>query len=35
MWTALLDAPIEVLDPPELVEIARTLGSRLHDAVQS
>ncbi len=29
VWTALLDAPVEVLDPPELAEAARTLVARL------
>ncbi len=29
MWTAMLDEPLEVLDPPELAEAARTLGERL------
>ncbi len=29
VWTALLDAPVEVLDPPELADAARTLVARL------
>ncbi len=29
IWMALLDAPIEVLDPPELADVARTLVARL------
>ncbi len=29
VWMALLDEPIEVLDPPELAQAARTLVSRL------
>jgi predicted DNA-binding transcriptional regulator YafY len=29
VWMALLDEPIEVLDPPELVDAARTLVARL------
>jgi predicted DNA-binding transcriptional regulator YafY len=29
VWMALLDAPIEVLDPPELAEVARGVVSRL------
>ncbi len=33
VWTALLDHPLEVLDPPELVEVAKTLSSRLSAAV--
>jgi predicted DNA-binding transcriptional regulator YafY len=32
LWTALLDQPIEVLGPPELVKVARTLGARLQNA---
>jgi len=33
LWSALLDAPIEVLEPPELVEVARELGQRLSAGV--
>ena len=33
VWTALLDHPLEVLDPPELVEVAKTLSTRLSAAV--
>jgi predicted DNA-binding transcriptional regulator YafY len=33
MWAALLNEPIEVLGPPELVETARQLGSRLSASV--
>jgi hypothetical protein len=29
VWMALMDAPIEVLEPPELVETARSMVSRL------
>ncbi|MGO9971227.1 MAG: helix-turn-helix transcriptional regulator [Solirubrobacteraceae bacterium] len=29
VWTSLLDAPVEVLDPPELADAARTLVARL------
>jgi hypothetical protein len=29
VWMALLDVPIEVLDPPELVLAARSLAGRL------
>jgi predicted DNA-binding transcriptional regulator YafY len=32
VWMALLDAPIEVLGPPELAEAARELVTRLRDA---
>jgi predicted DNA-binding transcriptional regulator YafY len=32
VWTALLDHPLEVLEPPELVEVARTLSTRLSAA---
>ncbi len=32
VWTALLDHPLEVLGPPELVEVARTLSRRLSAA---
>jgi predicted DNA-binding transcriptional regulator YafY len=32
VWMALLDAPMEVLGPPELTEAARTLVSRLEQA---
>jgi predicted DNA-binding transcriptional regulator YafY len=32
-WTALLDEPMEVLDPPELVEAARSLAMRLAEGV--
>jgi predicted DNA-binding transcriptional regulator YafY len=32
VWMALLDVPIEVLDPPELVDAARTLVARLSAA---
>ena len=32
VWMALLDMPIEVLDPPELVAAARTLAGRLANA---
>ena len=32
VWTALLDHPLEVLDPPELAEVARTLSRRLSAA---
>ncbi|HTX30259.1 MAG TPA: YafY family protein [Solirubrobacteraceae bacterium] len=32
VWTALLDHPLEVLDPPELAEVARTLSKRLSAA---
>jgi predicted DNA-binding transcriptional regulator YafY len=32
VWMALLDAPIEVLGPPELAEAARSLVARLRDA---
>jgi hypothetical protein len=33
MWAALLNEPIEVLGPPELVKTARELGSRLSASV--
>ena len=33
VWMALLDAPLEVLDPPELVEAARTVVTQLTAAV--
>ena len=29
VWTALLDEPMEVLDPPELADVARALVGRL------
>ena len=29
VWMALLDAPMEVLDPPELVDAARSMVARL------
>jgi predicted DNA-binding transcriptional regulator YafY len=29
VWTALLDVPMEVLEPPELVEVARSMATRL------
>ncbi len=29
VWMATLDEPLEVLDPPELVEVARTVAARL------
>jgi hypothetical protein len=32
VWMALLDEPIEVLGPPELVEAARALVGRLAEA---
>jgi predicted DNA-binding transcriptional regulator YafY len=32
VWTALLDAPMQVLDPPELVSIARAMAERLATA---
>jgi len=32
VWMAMLDAPMEVLDPPELAEAARTVVSRLTEA---
>ena len=32
VWTAMLDAPIEVIGPPELVDAARALVSRLSGA---
>jgi hypothetical protein len=32
VWMALLDLPMQVLDPPELVDAARTLASRLAHA---
>jgi predicted DNA-binding transcriptional regulator YafY len=32
VWTALLDVPMEVLDPPELVEAARSMAARLATA---
>jgi hypothetical protein len=32
VWTALLDEPMEVLDPPELVEAARAATARLSAA---
>lgn len=35
VWTALLDHPMEVLGPPELVEVARTLVERLSSAAPS
>jgi hypothetical protein len=33
MWAALLDEPIEVLGPPELVATARALAARLSSGV--
>jgi predicted DNA-binding transcriptional regulator YafY len=33
MWVAMLDEPIEVIGPPELVETARQVGSRLSASV--
>lgn len=33
LWTAMLDEPMEVLGPPELAEVARTLVARLGQAV--
>jgi predicted DNA-binding transcriptional regulator YafY len=33
VWAAMLDEPIEVIGPPELVQTARTLGSRLSASV--
>jgi predicted DNA-binding transcriptional regulator YafY len=32
VWMALMDEPLEVLEPPELVQAARTLASRLRTA---
>jgi predicted DNA-binding transcriptional regulator YafY len=32
VWTALLDVPMEVLDPPELADAARSMASRLATA---
>ena len=32
VWMAMLDAPIEVLEPPELVQLARSLAARLGHA---
>jgi predicted DNA-binding transcriptional regulator YafY len=32
VWMALLDLPIEVLEPPELIDAARALATRLADA---
>ncbi|MGB8875603.1 MAG: WYL domain-containing protein, partial [Solirubrobacteraceae bacterium] len=29
VWMATLDEPMEVLDPPELIEVARTVAARL------
>jgi hypothetical protein len=33
LWAALLDEPIEVLGPAELVDTARELGARLSSSV--
>ncbi|HET9123393.1 MAG TPA: WYL domain-containing protein [Solirubrobacteraceae bacterium] len=35
VWMATLEEPLQVLDPPELVEFARTLAERLAGAVAS
>jgi predicted DNA-binding transcriptional regulator YafY len=35
LWTALLDEPMEILGPPELVEAARGLVARLRTAAQA
>jgi predicted DNA-binding transcriptional regulator YafY len=35
VWTALLDHPLEVLDPPELVEAARALAARLTPGISA
>ena len=32
VWMAMLDEPMEVLGPPELAEVARTLAARLSAA---
>jgi predicted DNA-binding transcriptional regulator YafY len=34
VWMATLDEPLEVLDPPELVEVARTVAARLAPAAR-
>ncbi len=34
LWMATLDEPLEVLDPPELVDAARTVAERLSASVR-